>query len=295
MCIAVIVVNYSDQFPLIVTHNREEDLDRPTSELGVREGILSAIDLRAGGVAAVGLNTESGLCALLTDCRMGGENPGGATRGGLVKDVLADGMTEAVRIRIHEEKFRGGFHLYSLNCFVRDTVLMEYSSNVGIVNGSGEVTTSLRRDWEVGGGMAVIVRMNEHPSNVGDWTPKLQWVRDNIHDRLSENRSLGSLEDVLSVIESVVSETASIVNPPGTSCSWSPFPRAETTLLTHIVIPPIEVSPGHWFGTVSQTIIGVDQRAKAVTCKYRTTVRSHHHHHHTPAFSQWDTRVINYK
>lgn len=60
----------SDEFPIIITHNRDEELSRETSEPFVSEdGILCSLDIRAMGTW-LGVNTKTGAFAMLTNCAL---------------------------------------------------------------------------------------------------------------------------------------------------------------------------------------------------------------------------------
>ena len=289
MCIAVIVVNYSPRFPLIITHNREEDPLRPTSDLGLWNHILSAVDLKAGGVAAVGLNVSSGQFAVLTNCRYHkSSRPGGVSRGSIVREIISNGVGDSIRDWIARTKFQGDFHLHCGNAFVDSKVEIEYFTNIDDLEcekSEYSVTPSAP--------LEVIVCMNQHPKSLSDWENKLTWVKSHVQSALSVNRDLNSISEVSDLIENIISKIDPISTNPGSgSYEWSPIPASESFIQAHIVFPNIEVSPGVLFGTVSQTIIIVDRDSRQIVYKYRRVEGSTQNK--VVDFLPWQHKLVNY-
>ena len=270
MCIAVIVLNYSVRFPLIVAHNREEDISRPTSRLLLKDNILSALDLKAGGVAAVGLNTTTGTIGLLTNCRLKGSlHIDGLSRGSILRRGIQDGPSSSLEKDIGNEKFQGDFHMYLVNAFFHNTVQVNYFSPT--------ISEPVRINREVGdSALEVIVRMNEHPVSLSDWEPKLRWVESLISNTLCEHPNMESAEDVLKIIESCLSLIGNgplpILNP-ASDLGWSPTPVLERVALRQVILSPFETGLSS-FGTVSQTLVVVDRDASTVHYRYRTLSHS---------------------
>lgn len=287
MCIAVIVVNYSKRFPLIIAHNREEDVSRPTSPVAVRDGILSALDLRAGGVAAVGLNVVTGTFVVLTNCRVKGSlHPDGQSRGALVRDVLMHGLSPSIRNEIHTTTFQGDFHLFTGSCFVTEEVRLEYLSNIPGVPVSDPVPTQAPDCT-----LQVTVKMNEHPSSIEDWQPKIDFLEDVLLEALTENPNLESSDTVLNLVASFMSSTVPISSMQMNSVyPWSPCPELEPTVLHNIIVPKTQLADSVIFGTVSQTVIVVDGQSRAVAFHYRTVTQEGL----DVAFSPWDRHTVSY-
>lgn len=59
MCIVGLVQSPSAKVPLVLVHNRDESLHRPTEGMARREGVLCGKDLRAGGTW-LGFHERSG-------------------------------------------------------------------------------------------------------------------------------------------------------------------------------------------------------------------------------------------
>lgn len=289
MCIAVIVVNYSPRFPLMITHNREEDPLRQTSDLELRSHILSAIDHKAGGVAAVGLNVSSGEFAVLTNCRYHkSSRPGGVSRGSIVRELLSKGVGASIRDWIAGTTFQGDFHVYCGNAFVDSKVEIEYLTNV-------EDLECEKYEFSVtpSSPMEVIVCMNQHPKSLPDWENKLTWVKSHVESALSVNRDIKTINEVSDLIENIISKIDPISTQPGSGYyEWSPIPASESFLQTHIVFPNIEISPGVLFGTVSQTIIIVDRDSRQIVYKYRRVEGSTQNK--VVDFLPWQHKLVNY-
>jgi uncharacterized protein with NRDE domain len=285
MCIAVIIVNYSERFPLIVCHNREEDISRQTSDLMLNDGILSAIDLKAGGVAAVGLNTSTGTFAMLTNCRMRSSlRPEGSSRGAILKDVLLEGVSESVITRVKSDTFQGDFHMYTGNVFVKNTVHVNYLTNI-------TCESNFDTHYAVGPSepMHVIVRMNEHPDSFHDWKAKLNFVESSVRNLLITKRDVESVDYLLHVIESGLSRLGPFRSPDtGKTYEWSQMPEGEDVAQTHVIFPATQLS-NCTFGTVSETRIIVDRQRSEVHYKYRTVT-----HEREPLFGPWKSCTLNY-
>ena len=90
MCVAAIAWQAHSDWPLVVTANRDEYHERPTSPLARwDDGILAGRDLRAGGTW---LGVGGGRFALVTNLRVPGyPRPELASRGALVTDWLRGG------------------------------------------------------------------------------------------------------------------------------------------------------------------------------------------------------------
>ena len=96
MCLAVIAVDFLQDWPLIIVANRDEYHERPTAALGPwqdkNDKVFAGRDLKAGGTW-LGANTL-GRIALLTNYREPGRhNTDAASRGQLVEKFL-DGVEE---------------------------------------------------------------------------------------------------------------------------------------------------------------------------------------------------------
>jgi uncharacterized protein with NRDE domain len=280
MCIAVIVINFDKRFPLIICHNRDEDPTRPTSGLELREGILSAVDLRASGVAAVGMNTETGSCAILTNSRnVFLTRKDGVSRGQLIKNVLLEFQTERTPDHILSKTYQGGFYLFMANCFIRDGVTIDYISNVD---------GNWHERFAEGSESRILIKMNEHPISQDDWCSKINHVRARFSEWIKSGEKAQTLDEIFTTLEGIMSETENteLSAHKTSNCSWSPCPAAESRLLSNILIPQAEIAPGTSFGTVSQTMIVVDKQNHQVHYRYRTV--------NFPLFSDWDHRVIEY-
>ena len=284
MCIAVIITNYSVRFPLIVVHNREEDISRPTSDLYLHDNILSAVDLKAGGIAAVGLNTSTGQFAVLTNCRMKDSlHPDGVSRGSILKQILTEGPSATISRRIESEVFQGGFHLYTGNSFINTDFDIHYLSNIPSTNSWQHSFASDKGDPKV------FVTMNEHPCSLDDWRPKLNFVASHILANLSINPSLDSVDDLVDAVLKSLSSTDQLpARTEKSAYDWSPSPDLEPVAQQHIVIPATPLA-SCIFGTVSQTIMVTDHSAKAVHYRYRTVT-----HEDKPVFNSWHNCVIKY-
>lgn len=284
MCIAVIVLNYSRRFPLVIAHNREEDIHRPTSPLALRDDILSPIDVEAGGVAAAGMSITTGRIGILTNCRSKSSlRNTGSSRGSILRHAIRTGPTQELEDRIKNDSFKGDFHLYLVEGFVDDTVEVNYLS---------PVAEPERIERQLGKSrLEVIVRMNEHPASLHDWEPKLQWMKGRIYETLSRNPDLDSLDELSSLIESCLSQSGETDLPKNQSdFSWSPNPNIEPTVLRRVIIAPIDTGRS-FFGTVSQTIIIVDWTRHEVEYKYRTL---QHYTTGGPQFNPWNVCTQSY-
>ena len=198
MCIAVIISNFSTQFPLLIFHNREEDPNRPTSSLKCVDDILGARDGRFGGIAAIGMNVVTGKFGLLTNCRYKPQiDVNGESRGLLLSEVLRACDTHVDPTR----KFQGGFHMYSGSLFLKIGVppVVDYDSNIPH---SGRHTCVKTLD--------VHVRMNEHPTNVSQWV-KLKFLKQKIELILSiMDPKTTSMEDLFQKITDCLSDASPI-------------------------------------------------------------------------------------
>ena len=260
MCIAIIVRNYSDRFPLIVFHSREEDVDRSTSPLRLHDSILSAVDERSNGVAAVGLNVNTGRFAVLTNCRYRpGLNPNGASRGDLISKILTDSNDDI------DVEYQGLFHLYHGNFFGPKTDLV-YMTNA---TRKLEITTvrTQRDDLEV------IVRSNEHPETMECFDLKISSIREFLHKKFSTNRDIDSVDAIVSLLEeslNVLDQSLPEI-PKDSSFSWSQLsPENESFVLSHIFIPPLSVGGTSKFGTVSHTVMVSDSQSRIVHYWYKS-------------------------
>lgn len=286
MCIAAIIFRASPRFPLIVIHSREEDTSRPTSDLQMdAQGILGARDMHSGGVAAVGMNTRTGDFCTLTNSRcvelIGSE---GVSRGMLVGSVLED--MDKARTALHGDgiKYNGGYHLI-FGSFLAGTIY--YSTNVGGTSslGTRELTPLVTP--------AVIVVSNEHPLSECDWTEKKEFIQSELMRHVcSEESTFNSWYDVLVSIEHVLCiERFQRLNSTDESLQkWSPLPvDVERHILEHVLVPAVSVDGGYEFGTVSQTVMILEETAesKQVHYCYRTVKTNG-----VVAFSGWDTREV---
>jgi uncharacterized protein with NRDE domain len=270
MCVAIIIRNYSLRFPLIILHSREEDIDRPTSPLTLHDGILSAMDLKANGVAAVGLNVQSGRFALLTNCRyLPGLNPSGTSRGSFLTSILTHAVSD-----IPDVSYQGFFHLYFGTPFEKG---LTYISNVDNVSTCLAVPSAP--------GLDVIVRSNEHPKTDDFFSLKKLTIKESLLNALKTNPDLPSVEEVANLIQSTLTSIDSSlpVPPDDESYSWSLLSeKNEKFVLSHFFIPPISVSDSHRFGTVSQTLIVSNSEQREVHYWYKAQ----------PDWL-WDKRVVH--
>ena len=259
MCIAILIRHYSERFPLIVFHSREEDMARPTSSLGIHDSILSAIDIKANGVAAVGLNIQTGRFAVLTNCRYKpGINPSGASRGELIKRVL-------LSQEIPNVKYQGFFHLYYGDMFQPDKPL-HYISNAANTLQDTYITPSTR--------LNVIVRSNEHIDTDDFFRPKISMLQNSLSKALENKPDLSSVDEIIALIQQTLDDVESCLPIPSTLVSlyeWSLLPpKEEQFVLSHVFIPPLSLDTKSVFGTVSQTFIVSDVVSQSVHYWYKT-------------------------
>jgi len=267
MCIAIIIQNLNPRFPLVVFHSREEDVDRPSTLPTKHNGeILSSIDLRAGGVAAVGMNVRTGRFCVLTNCRFReGIHADGISRGSLIQRVLQG--DELSSYEYSKRQFQGFFHLYCGNTFIRTPTdsHVTYITNIGGDLRSSDLSTTEPK---------ITVRMNEHPSTVGIWK-KREILYSQLLCDFSRLRVCHSVQDLMECIQHVF-DVASMQLAPQifSDASWSLFPlEAEQIAQSYLVIPPFKISPNNaWFGTVSQTCMIVDGDSSIVRYLYRSMV-----------------------
>jgi len=284
MCIAVVILNYSSRLPIIVAHNREEDMDRPTSDLMLKDGILSARDQKAGGVAAVGLDIKSGRFGILTNCRFrDAYRPDGLSRGSILEGAILSGPTHALVDHIKSQTFQGEFHMYVGELYVRNEIVVKYCTN--IAESSGD---EFRRKFDSNSPIEVIVRMNEHPCSQEDWQPKLQFVRNILLYKLSIDRNLDP-DSVFKIVEDCLSITDPISSAVNGDFPWSPKPELESTALYNIIIPRTDLGTVH-FGTVSQTVMVVDRDSRKVHYHYRPLL----HAESQVRLGSWRTCLISF-
>lgn len=100
MCICCVAIHKHEKFPIIIFHNRDESIDRKTTDPFIDEktGILSAIDLEAFGTW-MGISTKTFDFAMLTNCWSETifndiENP--ISRGKLVQHFLLNGKDNSI-------------------------------------------------------------------------------------------------------------------------------------------------------------------------------------------------------
>ena len=280
MCIAVIILNYSQRFPLIVVHNREEDVDRQTSSLVRRDNVLAAFDFKSGGVAAVGMNVKTGTFAVLTNCRKaGGFNTTGESRGKLVQEIIED-LNPDIAGRI----FQGGFHLIKGNAFIIDSINIQYLTNM-------ESSIYTQEDTSDSKELKIIVIMNNHAVSQCDWAPKLEYVKRELLVQVAHHPHIQSERDLTELITSVLSQTGDILPPLSSDFDWSPNPGAEKKFQRCIIVPPTQIGMASVFGTISQTVFLTDAFSRRVVYKYREAVDFSRRR---TQFSDWDERVISY-
>ena len=88
MCLLAVASGASDEFPVVIAHNRDEYYARQASPLAIHEdGTLCATDVSSGGTW-MGYNCATGHIAALTNVRAAAE-PGKRSRGELVSRALA--------------------------------------------------------------------------------------------------------------------------------------------------------------------------------------------------------------
>jgi len=280
MCIAVVILNYSEQFPLIVAHNREEDIMRRTSKLLVKENILAAFDLRAGGVAAVGMNVESGTFAVLTNCRKAGSfNPLGESRGAYMREVLTDRNPD-----MRGRTFQGDFHMLTGNAFIDEIVNLRYVTSLN-------TSFFCKESFTDGKELKIFVLMNQFDLSQRDWQPKNEYIKESLYYCLRAHPELRSAPELMNVVLSVLSQTGEILPYPACECAWSPNPDAERHMQRCIIVPPTRLGDSCIFGTVSQTIFVTDKLARRVLYRYREVTSSESA---VTSFAEWEERVISY-
>lgn len=203
MCIAVLVANFSPRFPLLIFHNREENFSRPTSSLRLRGDVLGAIDLKAKGVAAVGMNVKSGKFGMLTNCRFASTlNPAGQSRGTVLQNLLSD-----------DEKidwttpFQGDFHLYEGGLFLKksEPVFVKYFTSIDKVGGDERTVFVDSPNHH----LQVHVRMNEHPSNVSEWK-KLAFLQGKLQAELEQLSSSSELDEIGLIVTKCLSDSTEL-------------------------------------------------------------------------------------
>ena len=90
MCILAVVSGASHEFPFICFHNREELRSRPTGPVEMRNGIISGVDLQAGGTW-MGFNAVSHRFVALTNWRSRISPPPNKVSRGLLVSRLLEG------------------------------------------------------------------------------------------------------------------------------------------------------------------------------------------------------------
>lgn len=114
MCVAVVAIETSPEFPLIILHNRDEFFSRkslPAAYWSENASIFAGQDQLAGG-SWFGCNREGGF-ALITNYRdPQRRREGAASRGEIVRKFLQDSEPEAFRAWIESE--RAGFNPFNL-------------------------------------------------------------------------------------------------------------------------------------------------------------------------------------
>ena len=291
MCIAVIITNYSRECPLLIFHNREENVLRKTSPLQLNGNVLSPIDVKAGGVAAIGMNVKTGLMAVLTNVRYSSSlHAEGCSRGSLLREVLEeeeDGLAEKLATR----EVQGGFHLYLGNLFLEKfsenkITYYSYLGERGVESGGGaSATTDLPTDSS--SLPSILVRMNEHPSNESQWR-KRDLVRDSISAALVSGLSIAEL---CGAVTSCMSNSDPLpIHNHNEDYSWSSLPvECEREVQRHILVPKISCGEDDYFATISQTLVYVDRTAREVHYQYRLVGGEQ-----SKNFSSWDHRIIPY-
>lgn len=132
MCLAVIAVDWMEDWPLILVANRDEFHERPTTPLGPwldKDGaILAGRDLRASGTW-LGTNMH-GRVALLTNFREPGRNnPEAVSRGQLVEQYL----TESKSTQSYIQSVHKGMQDYNgFNLILSDNNQVWFMSNRGL-------------------------------------------------------------------------------------------------------------------------------------------------------------------
>ena len=172
-------MNYSPRYPLLLFHNREEDITRPTSKLVLKENILGAIDLKQGGTAAIGMNVKTGEFGLLTNVRMKQKDENKLSRGIFLSNVLQN--------KNHNNIHCGDYHMYSGSLFLslNDPVKVEYNSNILYP----EYCVKFFFEFS---DFSIIVRMNEHPTTESFWKKK-NWLERELYNRIVFNTDIDSL------------------------------------------------------------------------------------------------------
>jgi len=112
MCLIVVSFREQEDFPLIVTANRDEFLNRPAEPLQWWDSILSGKDLSSGGTW-LGENAKGKFAAVTNYREPGKSNPKAKSRGLLTKDFLANTFS-APEYAILLEKSAGEYNGYNL-------------------------------------------------------------------------------------------------------------------------------------------------------------------------------------
>ena len=94
MCVLTIAIDAHDDYPLVLTHTRDEYFARTATPLRQRGDILAAADSASGGTW-MGLNVRTGAVAALTNVRMA-PVPGARSRGELVTRALTGDGARAI-------------------------------------------------------------------------------------------------------------------------------------------------------------------------------------------------------
>jgi uncharacterized protein with NRDE domain len=144
MCTVIVALGVTREAPLVLAHNRDEFLARPSRDVdvwmpdGTTRPIVAGRDELSGGTwFAVGPHVTA---CVTNDRRNGRPAPGIVSRGRLVTDAAtASSVDEALtRVLAHRAKDVGPFHL-----LVTDATTMVHVSNAGEVMRAAPVTPGI--------------------------------------------------------------------------------------------------------------------------------------------------------
>lgn len=252
MCIAVLLLGWSDRFPVVIAHNREEDPFRVTSALGVHFGnILCSVDMRSGGVAAVGVNVDTKEFAVLTNCRFKSNSikTGSLSRGILILELLKHNIST-----LSSDDFQGGFHLYSGSLVDTQRPVECFSNLPGLSLRSRSIQAP-----------AIEVRLNDHPLSEIDFKIKTDYLINKFNLIKSKISLCSSVEALRDLIAQVLSSHESIVSDAQSGFEWSPLPATvESEIQKKIFISKLRINSTTFYATISQTIIISDFELKLI-------------------------------
>lgn len=284
MCLLSVAVNAHEDYPLVLTHNRDEHLYRTATPLALHGDILMATDAASGGTW-MGVNVATGAIASLTNVRSHHTRPGTRSRGELVLRVLR-GDASAVD---------GPYANYNL---VHGTLT---------ANGPPELSfsacappTFAAQTRAVPKADFVAAKSNDHS---GEWTTasgphgecrwaKVAWLREGVERLLRSapmrtKKGEAGARALLAELEPLMSARA--LDPPHAAraaCAepseWSKMPRNDERALHRapFIVPrevrhngkESEVAADATYGTVSQSVLVQCRSAGCLFYAYRETL-----------------------